>query len=176
MRNRGFTFIELMVTITIVAILTMMVLPAWRDNDRASIMAASQILISDIETAQVMTIAVPEDPICVRFDTSNNKYWLAPADDPDNPIVRTPSGDAYVVTFGEGRAVGAAGVSLAVSDCPDDTITFNSDGGLVDFTKAPTITLTIGEDAIYITVAPTTGTVIESNAAPGDDEALEPEV
>lgn len=169
--RRGFTYIELMVTLTIIAVLTMVVLPSFRDNDRMRLMAGSQLLIADIETAQVMTIAVPDDPVVVRLDPDNNRYWLAYADDPETPITHASSGDPYLVTFGEGRASTASGVVLAVKDCPQNTIIFDSNGGLVDFTIAPTLTVSLGDDSIEIMVAPTTGTIFEREF--GDDEPEE---
>lgn len=159
--RRAFTFIELMVTVTIIAIISVMVMPLLGNDDRAKLMAATQLIMSDIENAQVLTIALPEDPIIVRLDPANNRYWLAPADDPETPILHESTGQPYLVTFGQGRALVADGVVFTVASCPNNKIEFDANGALVDFTAAPTITITCGDETVEVFVAPTTGTVFE---------------
>ncbi len=160
--QRGFTLLELMVALTIIAVVAVTVMPQFRNEDRLRVIAAAQILTSDIEAAQVMTISYPEQPVVVRFDTAAGQYWLAESATPDTPILHQPTGVEYLVEFGVGRAAAANGVTITVSNTTDDTIEFDSNGGLMDFTSAPAIRLQRGEAIIELIIAPTTGSVIET--------------
>ena len=159
----GFTLIEMLVTITIIAVVAAIVAPVFSDDDRLHAMAAASVLSSDIELAQVMTISYPQDPVVVRFDAPNRTYWLAYAATPETPLSREDTAEPYLVTFGEGRASTAFGAQIALDGVASDTLKFNAQGGLVDFTASPLIELTRGESAITLAIAPTTGTITEMN-------------
>ncbi len=161
-RRHGFTLIDLLVTITIVAAVAALVVPALMDQDRSRLMAGAVLLASDLELAQVMTISNPQQPVVVRFKPAEAKYWLAYAATPNGPMPRNESGEPYLVVFGQGRASTAAGVSMSVDQIAGDTLTFLPQGGLADFTAQPTITLTIDERWVTLAIAPTTGTISET--------------
>ena len=99
----GFTLIDLMVTLTIIAVMAAVLIPRMDDGGRLSLMAGARLLASDIEMAQIMTISNPTDPIVVKFEPTLGTYWLAPASDPDNPILRPGATQLYKVVFGQGR-------------------------------------------------------------------------
>ncbi len=160
--THGFTLIDLLVTITIIAVVAAIVVPALMDQDRSRLMAGAVLLASDLELAQVMTISNPRQPVVVRFKPAEAKYWLAYAATPCVPIPRNESGEPYLVIFGQGRASTAAGVSMSVDQIAGDTLTFLPQGGLADFTAQPTITLTIDERWVTLAIAPTTGTISET--------------
>ena len=166
----GFTLLELMVTVTIIAVVAVVVVPQLRNNDRLRVMAAAQIITSDIEAAQVLTISYPDDPIVVRFDTANDQYWLADSDTPNTPIAHQPSGADYLVEMGFGRAVSAQGVTMTITNAANDTIEFESSGGLADFTTAPVIRLQLGDAVLELIISPTTGTVIQQEPAEEEEE------
>lgn len=153
--------------ITIIAVIAAVVMPQFRDHDRLRVMAAVQILASDIEAAQVLTISFPDDPVVVRFNPAKSTYWLADIDTPDTPLTHPASGEPYLVVLGQGRASGAQNVTLTLTNMPDNTITFNSDGGLADFTTVPIVSLRSGDEAVELLVAPTTGTVMEREPGSG---------
>ena len=157
----AFTLVEMLVTITIIAIVAAIVAPVFSDDDRLHAMAASSVLSSDIELAQVMTISYPQDPVVVRFDAPNHTYWLAYAATPQTPLPREDTGEPYSVTFGQGRASTAMGAQIALDAVAGDTLQFNAQGGLVDFSASPLIQLTRGGSAITLSIAPTTGTITE---------------
>lgn len=157
----AFTLLEMLVALTLMAALAAVVAPMFSDDSRLRVMAAASILASDIELAQVMTIAHPEQPVCVRFNPDKATYWLAYASAPDTPIVREDNGEIYEVMLGAGRARSAAGVSIAVANMTSNTITFAPHGGLNDFTSSPQITLTDGLRGIQLTVSANTGSVDE---------------
>lgn len=160
--HRAFTLFEVLMTITIIAIVAMIVAPSFSDDTILRLRAASSLLRSDIEMAQVMTIAYPDDPVIVRFNPDNDQYWLAPASAPDTPLTRPDTGDPYLVVFGSGRASSATGVTFSLIDVDSNTLTFNPQGGLEDFTASPTITLVLGKRTIDLDIAPSTGTISET--------------
>jgi prepilin-type N-terminal cleavage/methylation domain-containing protein len=159
----AFTLLEVLVVITILAVVAVLAAPSFSDDARLRLMAASTILGSDIELAQVMTISQPENPVVVTFDVSQNRYWLAYASAPEVPTTRADTGDAYLVVIGEGRAAAAIGVTLTTTAITDDILAFNAQGGLEDFTTQPKITLTLNGQWIELAIAPSTGTITETN-------------
>ncbi len=86
--RRAFTLIEMLVTLTIIMVAAAIVIPRLRDDSQFRLIAASQLMASDIELAQIMTITNPQDPTLVRFNPSAGEYWLAAASAPDDPIDR----------------------------------------------------------------------------------------
>jgi prepilin-type N-terminal cleavage/methylation domain-containing protein len=161
--RRAFTLLEVLVTITIIAVIAVMVAPSFSDDTRLRLMAASAIVGSDIEFAQIMTISEPDDPIVVRFDTDQDRYWLAYASDPETPMTRPDTGDTYLVAMGNGRAAAAAGVTISTTDIPDDILAFNAQGGVEDFTTHPTVRLALNGRWIDVSIAPSTGTITETD-------------
>lgn len=160
--RRAFTLTELMITVTIVAAVAVMAVPRLSDNVPARLSAASRVLASDIELAQVMTISKPTNPVVVRFDPDTATYWLAYASTPDTPITREQSNQPYCVVLGHGRAGGATGVGISASGVAANTLTFNSSGGMADLTSKPRITLSLANRWIKLDIATTTGSITES--------------
>jgi len=163
----GFTLIEILVTVTIVAVIAVVLVPQFRNNDRLRVVAAAQILASDIEAAQVHTISYPDDPVLVKFNPKSATYWLASTASPDTPITHQMTGEPYKVTLGQGRASSASEVTMTLTDVSDNTIEFNESGGLVDFTTVPVIALQCHGETIEVVVSPSTGTVIERQPGAG---------
>lgn len=161
--RRGFTLLEILVTVTIIAGVAAIVVPMFGDANRVRVMAASSLITSDIELAQTMTIASPKNPIVVKFNQDAQSYWLAPSSDPDNPMLRPGTNQAYLVVLGEGRALGAAGVVFTLKNVTGDTLEFNAQGGLTDFTSQPAIELSSASSTILLSIAPTTGTISQTN-------------
>lgn len=161
--RRGFTLLELMVCVTILAVAAVVVTPMFRDGDRLQVVAAARILASDIELAQVMTISFPDQPVVVRFEPAESMYWLAYSFDPETPIYRAGTEEFYLVRMGVGRASAAAGVTMALEEIDDNTLAFNPQGGLMDFTAAPGIELSRTGSTIRLAIAPTTGRISEVN-------------
>ncbi len=153
-----------MVTMTIMVVAAAMVLPRMVETGQVRLMAASRLLASDIEMAQVMTITRPNEPVVVRFDGTDPRYWLAYADDTETPL--SPSeGQIYEIEFGIGRGRAADGVSIGVSGMPGNMLAFNAQGGLDDPTAQPVITLTHGSRWVRLDIAPTTGTITETTGS-----------
>jgi Tfp pilus assembly protein FimT len=152
----------MLITITIIATIAMIVAPSLTDDTRLRLMSASGVLISDIELAQVMTISHPDEPIVVRFDPTKDEYWLAYADTPATPMLRADNGEPYRLKLGEGRMLTAGTATLTVSDMTANTLEFNAQGGLEDFSATPQITISLDGEWVRLDVAPTTGSVTET--------------
>lgn len=165
--SRGFTLIELLMTMTIIAVLAALVLPKFTNDNRLRLHAASSVLTSDIELAQVMTISHPNQPVIVKFDPKNRIYWLAYADDPETPMPRNDTSDPYLITLGQGRAANATDLHMHLNDIQDKTLRFNALGGLVDFSSQPEIYFHVTgkkgdvKPGITLVISPMTGTVTE---------------
>ncbi len=157
---RGFTVIDLMVALIIIVVLTVLVAPRLNDESALRVRAAAAMLRSDLELAQVMTIANPQHPVAVRFD-ENDGYTLLDLASGD-PIPRA-DGQGYVVVFGQGRAAAAARVTWSGQDMPEGHLAFNEFGGLADPDLDPVITLACGPHWVRFTFNATTGTIEESS-------------
>jgi prepilin-type N-terminal cleavage/methylation domain-containing protein len=172
--GRAFTLLELVIVLVIVAAVASMVLPSLSDDRQLRLIAASSLIISDLEMAQVMTISKPEEAVVVRFDVDGGRYWLAYAATPDTPLTREDTGEPYLVELGVGRASGAAGVSISLTDMDDGTLEFDSQGGLTELGVSPQIRISIEGIAVDLTVLSTTGTVTESEVvASGELEGMD---
>lgn len=161
--RRAFTLMELMITVTIIAVVASVVVPMLNDDNHVRLVAAAGVLSSDIELAQVMTLSYPKDPVIVRFDTANKRYWLAFASDPETPITRNDTGEPYLIVLGEGRAATAQGVEFKISDIKDDALVFDAQGSLVDFNATPKIELDRGDVAITMLISASTGTIRQAD-------------
>jgi prepilin-type N-terminal cleavage/methylation domain-containing protein len=164
--EHGFTIVELLVTLTVIATLSVLIIPTFQDDAQLRVMAAASLLASDIEYAQVLSVSQPDDPVVVQFDTANATYWLAYADAPEEPLIRPDTGDPYLVEFGAGRGEPALDVSIWLIDLPDDRLSFDSNGGLVDFNTEPRIILGQGEHYRTLSIAATTGSLTETEGTP----------
>jgi Tfp pilus assembly protein FimT len=163
--RRSFTLIDLMVTLTVIVVMAALVVPRFQDDARLRLIGASRMLASDIELAQMMTIANPQDATVVRVQNSTGEYWLASASTPDDPIDRAGIPNGYRVIFGQGDAALAGGVTLLASDLENNTLTFNAQGGIEDLTAEPAVTLMLDSRWITLHIAPTTGVITESSDA-----------
>ncbi len=129
--------------VSIIAMVAVIVLPMFTDNTRLRLQAAAAIVSSDIELAQVMTMAQPDEPIIVRFDNNAAQYWLAHLDSPNTPIAHPQTGEPYLVEFGTGRArtVGSVVLNARLSLGGNNDLRFAPHGGLHDFSFAPNINI-----------------------------------
>ncbi|MHC4448293.1 MAG: pilus assembly FimT family protein [Planctomycetota bacterium] len=161
--RRGFLYVDMLVALTIMVLLATIVLPSFADDSHIRVVAAAEIVTSDIELAQVMSIASPEDPVVVVFNS--NGYILAYASDTATPIDRPADangfgGEPYSIEFGEGRARQAADVAVTVDTAPE-MIAFNGLGTL-DTPMPVTVRLTFGTRWIDLEVSPTTGSITQT--------------
>ena len=78
------------------------------------------------------------------------------------PIPRPDNGRPYLIVFGQDRARSAAGVSVSLTEVTDNTLAFDAQGGVADISARPVIRLSLGTRFIDLQIAPTTGTITQS--------------
>ena len=165
-RKRAFTLLEILVSVGVIAIVAVTIIPLMSDDTNVRLSAAASILESDIEFLQVLNMSDPQNPMVLRMDFDQQAWWIAPAADPDRPILR-PDGSHYVVAPGHARALSAAGVTFDAVDLDAGTdLRFSAMGGLTDPTLAPVIELHAGGKIIGLQIAPHTGRVTHVDLTP----------
>ncbi|MEE2719292.1 MAG: type II secretion system protein [Planctomycetota bacterium] len=155
--RRGMGMIELMMVLAILAVATALALPSWGSDASVRTDAAARLLRSDIEYAQVHSIANPDAPIGVVLAPDGTGYWLARSGTPNTPIIRADNQEPYHVTFGEGRASFTAGVSARVDDLTDGMLLFDALGGLSNPAADPSYHLSCDGNEVRMTVRAGTG-------------------
>ena len=156
-RPRAFTFIEMMIVITIILILGALVTPMLGQTAATRLASAAQLLAADLAFAQVESISHGDDPRVVVFDQAGGNYRIAASSDPATPITNPIGNQPYQTTFGSGRARELDGVSIqGYSLDGDDTLGFGIYGEL-DQTTAATVTLASEGFTIVLTMDPVTG-------------------
>lgn len=139
----GFTLVELLIVVVLLAIAGGLALPSLGDTRALRLREAARMLAADLEFAQSESIAHPDDPRLVKFDTAAQRYWIAPVSTPDTPVADPSNGRPFVTAFGTGRASGTSGVTLqAISLDGDNILKFDAYGG-PDQTTDATIRLAV---------------------------------
>ena len=157
-QRRGFTLIDLMVALAVLALLTVTVMPTSTQEGGMKLVSAATILATDIEYAQSATLANPEDHTAVIFDADGGGYYLALVSDPLVPIARPGgSGDSYAVRFGEGRALTLDGVGVQEGALVEP-IEFDAFGSLMG-NEDRTITLFTSLGVMDVNIRQSTGSV-----------------
>ena len=156
--RRGFTFINLMVSVGVMAVIAGVTLVTLEPDDRARAVGAAQLLAADLEYAQALSLASPGDPAMLNIDTANDGYWIAMSSDPDTAILR-PNGEPYIVILGEGGAASFAGIDLAiVSGATGDSVSYDALGRLSELTDA-VLSMTLEDQRADVSVSASTGFV-----------------
>lgn len=154
---QAFTLIEVLIVVTVVAIIASMVGPMLGDTAAAQLRAAAQMVVADLEFAQLASVSHGEDTRVVVFDTANATYYIGTQTSPTTPLVNPIDGKDYLVQFGSGRASALNDVSIsAYALGGDDHIGFGIYGQL-DQTVAASITLAAAGNTVTITLDPITG-------------------
>jgi prepilin-type N-terminal cleavage/methylation domain-containing protein len=154
---RGLTLIEIMVTLTCMAIAMAIVMPALGDRSADQLRGAAQMLIADLEYAQSESMSHGDDPRVLVVESDKAGYHIGTKSAPGTAVANPLGGMPYVTRFGLGRANALTGVRVsAYSLGGDDQLGFGVLGQL-DQTVAATITLQCGNRSVVVTVDPTTG-------------------
>lgn len=156
MRHGGFTFIEVMVSVVIMAIAAtaLVVLAAPADAGRAS--TAARLLASDLEHAQILALSRPEWRIAVTIDDDGAGWRIVDADAADATMIDTydefHAGRRLELRVGEGRA---SMISTARVTPAGARLIFTPLGGLES--TAPLLRATVGEAVASVSVNTDTG-------------------
>ena len=157
MRNlRGFTLIEMMITVAIMGIAASIIMPALANTDYSVVKAGASLMVGDFDFAQTMAISDPSDMTVVKFDSVNSRWWVAPFTKPNTPYVKPYSTETYDTTMGVGRAYLATGVTFTLANVTNNMIAYNAFGQLNQTTN-PGVTLIYGSVSATITIDAETG-------------------
>lgn len=157
-RFRGFTLLELMLVVTMLAIVAMLVTPTAKNHATLAREAAS-LLVADLNHAQLQSLGNSADPCVVVFDSDGGGYHLARASDPTAPITDPTTQSEYATRFGDGRARGLHGVVIQeLTADTDDRLQFTSMGAL-EHGDDGVVTFKCGDSTITLRVDADTGAV-----------------
>ena len=154
----GFSLIELLTAIAIMALLGALVVPLLGDTKALRIDVARRLLVSDLEHAQILAITHPEDQIGVVINDEGDGWHIASLDDPSVPLEDSMTGNPLVLRLGSGPATSASSVFVE-TNALSNTIAFDQNGGLVDFTQVTEIFISSGVESVLIQISPTTGSI-----------------
>ncbi len=150
--NRGFTLIELIAVVVIIAIAAMLAIPMFSSAASTQVRVAADMIAADIEYAKSMAIS-RQETYKVIFDESAESYSI---EDEDGVISHPVTHGDYVVNFKADSRVDK--VNIVDAD-------FGSSGERVSFTylgspdNGGSITLSVGTRTVTITVETMTGYV-----------------
>jgi prepilin-type N-terminal cleavage/methylation domain-containing protein len=131
MTHRGFTLLELMLVLGVLALVAALVMPMSVQGDSVTVNATARLLSSDLEHAQMLALSRPDRRIALAVDADGRGWRIVDADAPTVALVDTidasHQGRTLAVRCGEGRA--ALAIDALVS--PTGTmIVFDPLGGL----------------------------------------------
>lgn len=151
---RAFTMIEMMIAVVVVAILTVIALPDEESESAHEGKLASERLDGDLAYARSCSIAFPDDPMIIKFDCQNNRYWIARKASPNTPVLHPATNEPCLVQFGPDGDADCHNVTLVgVGLDGDDELGFETTGG-IDQSAPAVIQLRSGNANYELTVAP----------------------
>ncbi|MDP7006249.1 MAG: prepilin-type N-terminal cleavage/methylation domain-containing protein [Phycisphaerales bacterium] len=157
-KQLGFTLVELLLSITILAMLATLAAPLLGNTELFQLDVVNRLLVSDIEHAQILAITHPEDEIALIIEEDGNGWRICSLSDITTPLEDSITGEPLALQFGLGPAASAPDV-LITTDATNNIIAFDQNGGLSDFTQAIKVTLYCGENNFAVYISPTTGSI-----------------
>lgn len=128
--HRGVTLIEILTTLTLVAVIGLLAFPGQSQVSASRCRNAARLLVSDLEYAQMCSFGNGANPCMVVVDTEESAYFLARIAEPESAILDPGSGASYRTEYGFGRASAMAGVTIESIDAPGGVIEFDALGAL----------------------------------------------
>ena len=156
-RWRGFSIVEVLIVVMVIAIAAALAVPRMRDSEAAQLRSAANLLLADLSYAQAESITHATDTRLLVLGANNKTYWIAAKSKPNDPITNPADRLPYKVVFGESRASALGKVTIFSSAVGGDARLGFGAYGQLDQTSAATITLTAGGMKITLTVDPVTG-------------------
>lgn len=156
-RSRGFTLVEMLLTVAVLAIISLLAIPSIGKTSDDQLRSAAKILIADLEYAQMQSTGDAVNAAVLVFNADGTGYSIALASDPTTPVTNPITKAPYAETFGSGRLITCPNVMISgMSVGGDEQLGFDSHGGL-DQTTAATVTLSCQGRQLTITIQPYTG-------------------
>ncbi len=159
-RAGAFTLFEIMLVIAIIGLIGLIAVPQFSGQSGMRLTTAANVLASDIEFCENECISHPDALRVIKFDTTNNRYWIALASSTSVPISHPADSLPYLNDFATGRNVRLAGVSIsAISIGSGGTVITPDIYGCPGLATDATITLTNGTTTVTVTVNANSGDV-----------------
>ncbi|MBI5765121.1 MAG: hypothetical protein HZA51_16520 [Planctomycetes bacterium] len=137
MRRRGYTLIEIGFVVVVVGIIIAVSLPDSDTKAKQEAATAAAMFESDVNYARGKSIADPTDPLVIKLDAANKKYWLAKKSSPDTPINHPQTGKPFETKYGKGGKKGLENVDIVGNDFGGDGVLgFDSVGNIDQATSA----------------------------------------
>ncbi len=153
-RHQAFTFVELMISLVVVAILIVLSAPDDEAGNASEGRRATEQFEADVAYAKSYTMARPDDPLVLKVDVAANRYWLARPSAPDTPILHPQTKKPYLVQFGATDGSASGKVTLVGVDLAGDNILAFDATGSTDQTTAAIVQLSSGKAKYEISVSP----------------------
>ncbi len=149
--SRGFTLVELIVVMAILAIAAAIIVPYATGTTDLEVISAARVAASDLQYAQNVAI-VSQSPVTVTFAPAENRYSLSNA---SGPLIDPMTKESYVVDF-DTRSGFRQLRMVSASFSGSNSVTFD-EMGVPD--NAGTVRLQAGSHVCEVGVASATGKV-----------------
>ena len=158
--RRGFTLFEVMMVVSILAIVASVVVPLVGNNEASQLRAAAELLAADIEDIQARALAEPEAPGCILLEPDGSGWRLADVDTPEDPLLDF-DGRPLRRSFGSDVLAGCPDLSIRAMDLPQSGLQFNDQGTPMALNAGLVFELEAGdhEGSIKVAVSASTGRV-----------------
>ena len=158
--RKGYTFVELMMVIVVVAIVIVSAMSGEDNGGKEQARLAAEQFESDVAYARSASIARPDNPLVIKVDTANNRYWLAGSSDPNTPITHPRTGQPYIVSFGAGGTAGLDDVKLLSADVGTDQVLAFQSTGSTDQQTPAVLQLSAGTATSEVSVSSASGKTV----------------
>lgn len=152
----GFTLVELMVVLVVLAIVSAVVVPHAIQASDMEALSAARVLSADLQYAQDMAITTQQD-VTVTFNVAASSYTLSNA---SGPLIHPINKTDYVTAFATQRGFGEVRIQSA-SFGSDAFVTFDEVGSP---SAGGSVQLQAGAYTCQVDVAATTGKVTVSTS------------
>ena len=162
----GFTLVEIIVVVVIIAIASMMVIPVISSADNIQVRSASNILASDLEYAKNMSISMGQNYSVVFI----NSYSYKVCDQSGSTVEHPVSKKSYVVDFSSDSRLDKVSINQTqIMPGSTSAITFDylgspySGSGVTTPLVSGSVELKAGDMIVTVSVEAVTGYVSISN-------------
>lgn len=143
-----------MISLVVVAILIVLSAPDDEAEDAVEGRRATEQFEADVAYAKSYTMARPDDPLILKVDVANNRYWLARLSAPDTPILHPQTKKPYLVQFGAADGSASQKVKLIGVDMAGDNVLAFDATGSTDQTAAAIVQFSSGASQYETSVSP----------------------